>query len=114
VTKKQRSPLVRVLRNVGGILLLLLGIVGLFLPVLQGWLFIVLGLGLIDLPIKHRLHQRAKRWRWYRWISERYMRFKRSMKRWREKRRAARAARSPARQPQPGEQGFGTGGGRLG
>ena len=27
------------------------------LPILQGWLFIVLGLGLIEHPAKHRLHR---------------------------------------------------------
>ena len=91
------NPAIRVLRNVGGILLLLLGIVGLFLPFLQGFLFIVLGLGLIDLPIKHRIHEYAKRWRGYRWIALHHARAKQRFGKWWERRRAARTARREGR-----------------
>ncbi len=55
----------RMLRNLGGILLLLAGIAGLVLPILQGWLMILIGLSLIDLPIKHQAHVRLLRYRWY-------------------------------------------------
>ena len=37
-----------VLRIAAGIMLLLLGIIGLFLPVLQGWLFIFIAIPLIS------------------------------------------------------------------
>ncbi len=68
----------RVLRNVTGFALILLGIVGLVLPILQGILFIVLGLGLIDILAKRRLH----RWlsgksRLYRWVALQHHRAKR-------------------------------------
>ena len=52
-----RHPALRILKNIGGILLVLLGIAGLFLPILQGILFIFLGLAMIDLKAKHRLHR---------------------------------------------------------
>lgn len=40
------NPALRLVRLVGGGLLLLLGLVGLALPVLPGWLFIIPGLSL--------------------------------------------------------------------
>ncbi len=47
----------RVLRHVAGWALLLLGVVGLVLPVLQGWLFIGLGALLLapDVPVFARM-----------------------------------------------------------
>lgn len=66
-----KHPALRIVRIVAGVLLIVLGVVGLFLPLLQGILFIVLGLGLlsVDIPLvrrlrdrlKHRLRERRKR-----------------------------------------------------
>ena len=54
----------RIVRIVAGALLIAVGIVGLFLPLLQGILFIVLGLGLlsVDIPALRRLRDRLKQW----------------------------------------------------
>ncbi len=83
-------------RNVAGVLILILGVVGLFLPFLQGILFLMIGLALIDLPIKHRAHRSLRqRYRWYRGLSLRYMQFKR---RWRQRRARQRELRRAARQ----------------
>jgi len=51
-------------RIAAGVALVLLGIVGLFLPLLQGILFIVLGLGLlsVDVPAVRRLRERLVRY----------------------------------------------------
>ncbi len=77
-----RPPLQRLLRNIAGVVLVLLGIVGLFVPVMQGLLFLVLGLALIDLPVKHRAHEALKaRFRAYRWVALRHHGFKRGMRR---------------------------------
>jgi uncharacterized membrane protein YbaN (DUF454 family) len=62
----------RVIRNALGVVLLLLGIAGLVLPILQGWLMILVALSLIDLPIKHRAHVWLLRWRWYQAIAKRH------------------------------------------
>ena len=47
---------------VAGILLILLGIAGLILPILPGWVFIFSGLSLIS----PALAERVKRWVWHR------------------------------------------------
>ena len=54
----------RIVRIIAGVVLIVVGIVGLFLPVLQGILFIVLGLGLlsVDIPAVRRLRDRLKHW----------------------------------------------------
>jgi uncharacterized membrane protein YbaN (DUF454 family) len=62
----------RIVRNGLGIVLLLLGIAGLVLPILQGWLMILVALSLIDLPIKHRAHVWLMRWRWYQKLAEKH------------------------------------------
>lgn len=63
--------LLTTLRVSAGIVLLLLGIIGLFLPILQGWLFIVLAIPLIS-PLhgkkmiawmKERKEKWGSRWR---------------------------------------------------
>lgn len=75
-------PLKRLVRNTCGIVLVLLGVIGLFVPVMQGLLFLVLGLALIDLPVKHRAHEALKaRFRAYRWVAMRHHAFKRSLRR---------------------------------
>ena len=81
------------LRNLAGVLLVLLGIIGLFLPFLQGVLLIVLGLSLIEHPWKHRLHHWLEaRSGWYRAIALRYLRFKRKLRHARQRRRRGRLA----------------------
>lgn len=46
------------LRRIAGVLLIIAGIISFFLPVLQGWLFILLGLILLG---NHRLIDFAKK-----------------------------------------------------
>jgi len=58
----------RAVRLASGVLLIVLGIVGLFLPILQGILFIVLGLALLGLDLR-----RLRRLRTY--LAERVRRF---------------------------------------
>jgi uncharacterized membrane protein YbaN (DUF454 family) len=57
-----------------GVILILLGILGLILPVLQGWLFLALGILLlaVDLPFFDRMAQ---------WIEERVPRTKKPLER---------------------------------
>ncbi len=54
---------VRVLRIIGGVLLVLVGIVGCFLPIIQGMLLIALGLWVLsqDIPAARRLKEWAER-----------------------------------------------------
>lgn len=82
----------RILRNVLGFLVLLLGIAGLVLPFLQGVLMIVAGLAMIDLPIKHRAHVLLLRWRWYQAVARRHAAVHARWHAWREARKDARAA----------------------
>ena len=51
----------RALRITGGILLLGLGVLGLFLPILQGWLFLGMGL-LLLFPKDTRIGRRIRSW----------------------------------------------------
>lgn len=83
----------RMLRNTAGALLLLAGIAGLFLPILQGVLMIVGGLALIDLPIKHKAHARLLRYGWYRRLAARHDQWLAKWRAYRERRRRARQAR---------------------
>lgn len=78
------------MRNVAGVLLVLLGIVGLVLPFLQGVLFLVIGLAMIDLPIKHRLHLRLMKWGWYRKLAAHHEHW---WKKWHARRARKRAER---------------------
>jgi uncharacterized membrane protein YbaN (DUF454 family) len=57
-----RNPLRRGVKITVGILLLPLGVVGLFLPFLQGVLFLILGLSLLasEIPYFARLRDRLK------------------------------------------------------
>ncbi len=55
-----KQTTIRVLRMTVGVALVLLGIVGLFLPFLQGVLFIVAGLALLG-----RESERVRRWNEY-------------------------------------------------
>ena len=64
-TEPSRDLGARILRNSLGLLLLLLGIAGLFLPFLQGILMIGIGLLFIDLPIKGKAHRWLLRYGWY-------------------------------------------------
>ena len=77
-----KRRIVHVVRNVAGIVLILLGVISGFLPILQGWVFIVLGLGLIDHPLKHRAHGwLAHRSKAYRAVATQYLRAKRNLRR---------------------------------
>ena len=77
-----KRRIIRVLRNLSGVLLILLGVVSGFLPILQGWIFIVLGLGFIDHPLKHRAHEwLSHRSKLYRVSAVQYLRAKRTLRR---------------------------------
>ena len=80
----------RLVRNGLGIVLLLLGVAGLVLPVLQGWLMILVALSLIDLPIKHRAHVWLMRWRWYQRLAAKHEAAWAKLRAFRDKRRARR------------------------
>ena len=49
------------IRIIGGSVLLLLGVLGLFLPILQGWLFLALGL-LVIFPKDTKAGRRIRAW----------------------------------------------------
>ena len=55
----KKEYLIRGLRFFGGSVLILIGIVGIFLPILQGWLFIFLGLFLIKPEYAYRLRDKG-------------------------------------------------------
>ena len=76
-----KRRLVRGLRNLAGVVLILLGVISGFLPILQGWMFIVLGLSLIEHPLKHRVHRwLSHRSTTYRAFALRYLRAKRTLR----------------------------------
>ncbi|MFO7768361.1 MAG: hypothetical protein R6W82_05340 [bacterium] len=56
-----RETVKRGLRITGGVLLLVLGVLGLFLPILQGWLFLGMGL-LLLFPRDTRTGRRIRAW----------------------------------------------------
>jgi uncharacterized membrane protein YbaN (DUF454 family) len=99
-----RHPVIRVLRNIGGVLLVLLGIVGLVLPFLQGILFLVMGLALIDVPQKQAAHRWLQRFGWYRWLARKHHAVWRA---WKRRRRLRRQARRAAGQAQRAGRGVG-------
>lgn len=51
----------KIARNIAGVLLLLLGVLGIFLPLLQGFLFIALGIGMLDFERKTWVLARLRR-----------------------------------------------------
>ncbi len=53
----------RILRNAIGVVCILIGIIGGFIPILQGWMFILAGLLLIDWPGRAWLLARMRRTR---------------------------------------------------
>jgi hypothetical protein len=61
-SSRQRFSRRRVVRNAFGVVLLGIGLVGLLVPILPGWLLIFVGLALlgIKLPFVERLKQRAR------------------------------------------------------
>ena len=71
-TEPTRDLGARILRNSLGLLLLLLGIAGLFLPFLQGILMIGIGLLFIDLPIKGKAHRWLMRYGWYQKVARQH------------------------------------------
>ena len=54
---------VRVARIVGGTLLILVGLLGFVLPVIPGWILLIVGLGLLaqDVPFARRLLERVRK-----------------------------------------------------
>ena len=77
-----KRRIIHILRNVAGVLLILLGVISGFLPILQGWVFIVIGLGLIKHPLKHRVHEwLSHRSKAYRTVAIQYLQAKRKLRR---------------------------------
>jgi uncharacterized membrane protein YbaN (DUF454 family) len=64
----------RIIRLIGGTMLTILGLAGIFLPILQGWLFLTLGILLlsVDIPVVKRAVC---------WIENRFPRFGRVLER---------------------------------
>ncbi len=65
----------KLLRHILGWLCLVVGIAGLFLPILQGWLFLALGALLLapDIPLFKRLLD---------WIEQKFPSLKKPLRRW--------------------------------
>jgi predicted tellurium resistance membrane protein TerC len=59
-----KNTLKKIGRITGGILLILLGIIGGFIPILQGWMFILAGLYLLkdDIPIVRKYYDQIVQW----------------------------------------------------
>jgi uncharacterized membrane protein YbaN (DUF454 family) len=57
VDRHALSPLKKILLHIAGIGLILLGIIGLFLPILQGILMIIAGIGLLSMA-----NEGVRRW----------------------------------------------------
>jgi uncharacterized membrane protein YbaN (DUF454 family) len=88
-------PVLRVVRNVGGLLLVLFGLVGFVLPIIPGFVFVIAGLTLIDLPQKQAAHRWLQRYRWYRWVARKHHAAWRAFK---QRRRTRKQTATPARQ----------------
>lgn len=57
------SQTFKLLRKTAGVLLIILGVVSFFLPVLQGWLFILLGAILLEsVWVKKHTHRLKAKW----------------------------------------------------
>ena len=54
--------LIKIIRFISGIFLIILGIISGFLPILQGWLFILLGLFLLGFNKKNKLVRKFLLW----------------------------------------------------
>lgn len=82
----------RVLRTAGGVLLVLAGIIGCFLPIIQGLLLIALGLWVLsyDIPAAARLRN---------WAAERVRRERAKLAERRAQRQARREARRGPQRP---------------
>lgn len=52
-----------ILRITAGVILLLLGIIGLFLPILQGWLLIFIAIPLIHPEYGKKMVEKLKTWK---------------------------------------------------
>lgn len=63
----------KIARNIAGALLILLGIVGLFLPFLQGFLFIALGIGMLEFDRKTHVLAHTRRFLVRRGIPRKWM-----------------------------------------
>lgn len=66
----------RIVRNAIGAVCICIGIIGGFIPVLQGWMFILAGLLLIDWPGRRWLLERSRRTQTFRkaeaWLHRRF------------------------------------------
>lgn len=58
-----KQKFLRGLRISVGIFIFLLGLIGIFIPILQGWLFIIAGIFLINPDWGRRLKEKYKVWK---------------------------------------------------
>lgn len=65
ISKRSRQ----ILRNIGGAILIAVGIVGLFLPILQGIVLIIAGIALLEFDGKEALTRRGRGHPWVRWAT---------------------------------------------
>lgn len=62
MSSSSKYPLLNLLRMAAGITLLLIGIIGLFLPILQGWLLILVAIPLISPEHGKRMAEKLREW----------------------------------------------------
>ena len=62
--KKNKNIILDVIKKIIGALLILIGLTGIILPILPGWIFIILGLGLItNKHLKELIEETKKQWK---------------------------------------------------
>lgn len=76
-TRKRLRFLKLVLRNVAGVLLILLGVISGFIPILQGWILILAGISMLKFEGKAELIAKFKRIKWIAPHAKRYDHWKR-------------------------------------
>ncbi len=75
---KRRHPVMHLLQIIGGIFFMILGVLGLFLPILQGILFLLIGAALLSPYIP--AFRRGKIW-----MYRRYPRLRHELYRWKRR-----------------------------
>ncbi|RJP25905.1 MAG: hypothetical protein C4527_16300 [Candidatus Omnitrophota bacterium] len=59
-----KQLLLKISRITAGVICIIIGVIGGFIPILQGWVFILLGLGLLskDIPYVAKKRDQLKEW----------------------------------------------------
>lgn len=66
------------MRITAGVALLLIGIIGLLIPILQGWLFLALAVPLISPKHGKKMVEKGKYW-WNKWFTKKKKEFEREI-----------------------------------